>query len=89
MSAGTSYRVVIPTSVERQIDRLTPEVKRFIQVRIVALGQNPRPRDVVKMKGVDAYRIRVGDYRVIYTIQDAIRIVTLIRVGHRRDVYRG
>jgi mRNA interferase RelE/StbE len=43
---------------------------------------------VIKKKGEDAYRIRVGDYRIIYTIDDDVKIVAIIKVGHRRDVYR-
>ena len=83
-----TYRVIIPASTERQLDKLEPDIRRRIQRRIVSLEQNPRPHDVIKLKGLDAYRIREGNYRVIYTIEDTIRIVTVIKVDHRRDVYR-
>lgn len=83
-----SYRVIIPASAERELDKLAPDMRRRILKHILALAQDPRPYGYLKMHGADTYRIRVGDYRVVYSIEDAIRIVTVIEVGHRRDIYR-
>lgn len=57
--------------------------------RIASLADDPRPHGSEKLVGMtDAYRVRQGDYRIVYTIDEAVRIVTITRVGHRRDVYR-
>ena len=82
-----NYRVIILPSALHEIDKLPPEVRRRVSRRIVSLGQDPRPHGVIKMQGEDAYRVRVGDYRVIYTIEDDVKIATVTRVGHRREVY--
>ncbi|MHB8631913.1 MAG: type II toxin-antitoxin system RelE family toxin [Candidatus Limnocylindria bacterium] len=55
---------------------------------LTALGEDPRSRSSEKLAGVEAYRIRVGDYRVIYEIVDRSRLVIVTRVRHRREVYR-
>jgi mRNA interferase RelE/StbE len=59
-----------------------------IWTRLGNLESDPRPSDVKKLKNHDAWRIRVGDYRVIYEIRDRDLIVVVIKVGHRREVYR-
>jgi mRNA interferase RelE/StbE len=82
------YRVILPNSVQKEIDRLPDEVARRILDRLGELAREPRPRDVKKLKGRKAWRIRVGDYRVIYEIDDRERRVVIIVAGHRRDVYR-
>ncbi len=56
---------------------------------MAALAENPRPTGCIKLTGMEAYRIRVGDYRIVYEITDRVLIVTVIDVGHRREVYRG
>lgn len=83
------YSVEIETSAAKQIARL----QRGQQVRIVAaikdLGTDPRPSGCTKLSGTtSSYRVRVGDYRIVYIVEDSIRIVTVTRVGHRREVYR-
>jgi mRNA interferase RelE/StbE len=92
MSTDSSggYRVQILDSALRQLEKL-PRVQRDrIRRRIRELAAEPRPRGSIKLEGGDDhYRIRVGDYRVIYAIQDDELIVLVLRVGHRRDVYRG
>ena len=82
------YSVVLPRSVRRTLDRLPDAVTGRILSRLAELETNPRPADVKKLKGRDAWRIRVGDYRVIYEIHDRELQVLVITVGHRRDVYR-
>ena len=82
------YRVILPKSVQKQLDRLADDVANRILVRLAGLETNPRPSDVKKLKGRNAWRIRVGDYRVIYEIHDRELQVLIITVGHRREVYR-
>jgi mRNA interferase RelE/StbE len=63
---------------------------RRVDERILALAEEPRPPRAVKLQGAEGYfRIRVGDYRVVYAIEDDVLIVLVVRIGHRREVYRG
>ena len=82
------YEVIVPKSVRKELDRLPDEIANRIFERLVELETNPRPADVKKLKGRDAWRIRVGDYRVIYEIQDRVLQIIVITVGHRREIYR-
>jgi len=82
------YQVTVTPAADRSIAKLPREVRRRITEHLVALAENPRPPGSIKLTGQDAYRIRVGDYRIIYTIQDDRLIVLVVDVGHRRDVYR-
>ena len=82
------YQVIIPKSVRKELDRLPDDVARRILIRLAGLETNLRPADVKQLKGRDAWRIRVGDYRVIYEIHDRVLQVIVITVGHRRDIYR-
>lgn len=82
------YRVILPKSVQKELDRLPDEISRRILTRLSLLETNPRPPDVKKLKGREAWRIRVGDYRVIYEIHDRILQIIVITIGHRREVYR-
>jgi mRNA interferase RelE/StbE len=82
------YQVVLPKSVQKVMDRLPDDIARRILTRLGGLETNPRPTDVKKLKGREAWRIRVGDYRVIYEIHDRVLIIIVINVGHRREIYR-
>jgi mRNA interferase RelE/StbE len=83
------YRVLLERSAERDLGRLSSEVHDRVIVAIQGLANNPRPPGCRKLVGSkNDRRIRVGDYRVIYEIADAIRIVRVNRVRHRREVYR-
>ncbi|MFI5402928.1 MAG: type II toxin-antitoxin system RelE/ParE family toxin [Planctomycetota bacterium] len=83
-----AYSVVIRRSAEKEIARLPDATRRLIVHRIRALGDEPRPHGSQKLSGREGYRIRQGEYRVVYTIDDAHRVVTVVRVAHRSDVYR-
>jgi mRNA interferase RelE/StbE len=83
-----SYSVILPKSTQKTLDRLPDEIARRILERLSALENNPRPHDVKKLKGREAWRIRVGDYRVIFEIHERELRVVVITIGHRRDVYR-
>jgi mRNA interferase RelE/StbE len=67
---------------------LPKDIRARVAEKLAARSANPRPPRSVKLTGEDAYRIRVGDYRIIYTIEDDRLIVLVIDVGHRREVYR-
>lgn len=82
------YRILIRRTAEKEIERVPDAPRRAVVRRIRALGADPRPPGSQKLAGRDAYRIRHGDYRVVYTIDDTRRIVTIVRVAHRSDVYR-
>jgi mRNA interferase RelE/StbE len=82
------YQIILPKSVQKELDHLPDEIANRILARLAGLEANPRPADVKKLKGRDAWRIRVGDYRVIYEIQDRILKIIVIHAGHRREIYR-
>jgi mRNA interferase RelE/StbE len=84
-----SYTIVISKSVQKQIDNLPSDVKDRLVKKIQLLADEPRPDEVVKLKGFDnEYRIRVGDYRVRYEVDDANQVIQLLQCKHRKDVYR-
>jgi mRNA interferase RelE/StbE len=82
------YSVVIRRSAEKEIERLPESVRRLMIRRILALADDPRPYGSTKLSGGGEHRIRQGDYRVVYTVDDAARTVTIVRAAHRSDVYR-
>lgn len=83
------YRVLLERGAERNLARLSSEIHDRVIAAIRALANNPRPPGCRKLVGSkNDWRIRVGDYRVIYEIADEIRVVHVNRVRHRREVYR-
>lgn len=83
------YHLRLKRTAEADLRRLPAPLFDRINERILKLRENPRPPGVRKLQGaVEGWRIRVGDYRVIYQIDDAEQKVTIVRVRHRRDVYR-
>lgn len=84
-----SYSIIISKSVQKQINNLPSQIRNRVIEKIQNLAQEPRPSDVVKLKSSDReYRIRIGDYRVRYEIDDSNQIILLLQCKHRRDVYR-
>ena len=83
------YRVLIERSAEKDLAKLPPDVHCRVIDALKALAANPRPPGCRKLTGSrNDWRIRVGDYRVIYEIAGAIRVVLVHRIRHRREVYR-
>ena len=80
--------VVIYRSAERELKALPSEVVSWLASRLQALAGDPRPVQAIRSKASVYYRIRVGDYRVIYAIDDKLRQVTILVIGHRREIYR-
>jgi len=82
------YTVLILPSAQKQLSKLPNAIATRIEDRMLDLEGDPRPPGCKKLKGRDAWRIRIGDYRLIYEINDGKLIVTVISIGHRRDVYQ-
>ena len=83
-----SYRLLIKPSAGKEIEALPKQDRRRIVAKITALSQDPRPPGCEKLSGHDRYRLRQGNYRILYEIQDSDLVVVVVKVGHRRDVYR-
>ncbi|MEK6785708.1 MAG: type II toxin-antitoxin system RelE/ParE family toxin [Nitrospirota bacterium] len=84
-----TYSILLAPPAERQLKSLTDSVQKRIVKRLKSLRENPRPQGVKKLAGEeDLYRIRDGDCRIIYTIQDKELIVLVAKIGNRKDVYR-
>jgi mRNA interferase RelE/StbE len=83
-----AYAVRLKPRAERDLDRLPIVVAQRIWQKLLALENDPRPPGTSKLEGSDGYRIRVGDYRVVYLIDDRERMVDVVRVAHRREAYR-
>ncbi len=85
-----AYTVEFRPTARKAIDRLDKAVFRRIMLRIDALAASPRPSRCVKLAGHDSlYRIRVGDWRIVYEVDDSRSILTVTIVAHRRESYRG
>ncbi len=83
-----NYRLALTSSAERELRRLSSQWVERVAPRLESLAANPRPPGCKKLKGGDKeWRIRVGDYRVVYTIDDAKSLVEVTRIRHRSDVY--
>jgi mRNA interferase RelE/StbE len=83
------YRLVFARSARRELERLETRVARRIISRIAELARDPRPPGCVKLQGAsDLWRTRIGDYRVVYSLDDDARVVDIRVVRHRRDAYR-
>ncbi|WP_013321159.1 type II toxin-antitoxin system RelE family toxin [Gloeothece verrucosa] len=84
-----TYTIIIPKSVQKQIDALPDEISDRVVEKIDQLVEDQRPEGSIKLKNLDnEYRIRVGDYRVRYEIDDENQVIRLLQCKHRRDVYR-
>ena len=82
------YSIFVSSFARRELGRLPATLFSRIDNQILLLSAEPRPRGVIKLSGYNAFRLRVGDYRVLYTVDDADRQITILKVAHRRDVYR-
>ena len=84
------YRLEVKPSAAKAFLALPKALQRRLDARLLALRENPRPHGAVPLEGVPGmWRLRVGDYRVLYEIRDEIVTVLVLRIGHRREVYRG
>jgi mRNA interferase RelE/StbE len=83
-----SYQVNLPKTVQKQLNALPQELKQRILKALAQLQEEPRPANSLQMKGGQGFRLRIGDYRVLYDIDDNSQIINLRRIGHRREIYR-
>jgi len=81
------YTVRLSKKAEKFLDKTPDHIAVSILKALGYLAEDPRPQGYIKLKGQDAYRIRVGNYRVIYQIVDKILVVEVIDIGHRKEVY--
>jgi len=83
-----SYKLVFKKSVAKDLRTIpNPDLKRIL-ARMRTLAEDPRPPGTEKLSGEDKYRLRQGNYRILYTVNDADICVVIVKVGHRREVYR-
>ncbi|MDZ4858582.1 MAG: type II toxin-antitoxin system mRNA interferase toxin, RelE/StbE family [Candidatus Hydrogenedentes bacterium] len=82
------YKVEISRRARRDLRALHVEISKRIDTHILALANDPRPAGSQKLAGHATYRIRVGDYRILYEIYDKKLVVVVIRAGHRKEIYR-
>lgn len=82
------YKVEVRRRAQQALDKLPESDLQAIIGAIKDLAQAPRPRGIEKVKSTGLWRIRQGDYRIIYAIDDKERLVTIVRIGHRREIYR-
>jgi mRNA interferase RelE/StbE len=82
------YIIILSKKAQKALDTLSDHIAEPVFKSIAALEENPRPAGCKKLKGRDAYRIRFGDYRIIYEIIDEQLIIDVVAVGHRKDIYR-
>lgn len=84
-----TYQVEFSRRAEKQFKALPQQIQNRLQSRIDTLAENPRSVNATKLEGEEnQYRIRVGNYRIVYEIQDRVFLIILLRIGHRREVYR-
>lgn len=82
------YQIVLAPSAARQLRKFDPDIRRRIQAVLELLAENPRPPAATQLVGgAGEWRVRTGDYRVIYEIDDGRLLVLVLRMGHRREVY--
>jgi mRNA interferase RelE/StbE len=83
-----TYQIEITRDALKTLAKLDKPIRRRLQAAIDRLGDDPRPSGVIALKGLPDYlRIRVGDYRVIYRIEDGRLVVVVVAIGHRREIY--
>jgi len=83
----SKYRIELRPAAVRALRRLDPPIQKRVHAAIALLAKDPRPPASRPLRGRLGYRVRVGDYRLIYTIRDDVLLVVVVTLGHRRDVY--
>ena len=83
-----NYNLQIKPSAAKELEVLPKKDRQRVAARIQALATDPRPKGSEQLSGQDLYRVRQGNYRILYTINDAALLVVIYKIGHRREVYR-
>jgi mRNA interferase RelE/StbE len=84
-----SYSLEIKRSAAKELAQVPPKDRGRVIARIQGLALDPRPAGAEKLSGQERYRVRQGDYRILYEIEDQVLRIMVVKIGHRRDVYRG
>ena len=82
-----SYRIELRPAAVKALRRIDPQDRPRVQGAIALLGENPRPPGAKTLQGRDGLRVRIGNYRIIYTVDDGVLLVVVVTLGHRKDVY--
>jgi mRNA interferase RelE/StbE len=83
-----AYRVALRRPAMKALEKVNKPYYSLLKDAIQSLADNPRPIGYIKLKGREAYRIRVADYRIIYEIFDQVLLIDIIQLGHRKDIYK-
>ena len=85
-----NYQVLLEGRAQKELEALPGVILKRVDVKLQALAKDPRPPGATKLQGKEGqgWRIRVGDYRILYTVDDTARVVGVYRIKHRREVYR-
>ena len=83
----SAYRIELRPAAVRALRKIHPAIRGRVQGAIALLAQDPRPPAARALQGRPGHRVRVGDYRIIYTVADDVLLIVVVTVGHRRDVY--
>jgi len=81
------YKIEIKKSAAKEIHKLPQKNLKRVLTKIQSLSGNPRPMDSKKLSAQEKYRVRVGQYRILYSIHDDVLIIVVVKVGHRKDIY--
>lgn len=87
----TKYNIQYDKKYIKDLEKIPKPFRRLIHEKVVALALNPRPEGSIKLQGsnkIPLYRLRCGDYRVIYTIKDEVLLILILELGHRKEIYR-
>ena len=83
------YRIDLLRGSQKSLEKIQPQERTKIYTTILQLENNPKPEGVNKLRDTNFWRVREGDYRIIYSIDDKNKIITVTKIGHRREIYRG
>jgi len=83
-----AYSVALKRSAEKELEVLPEKIHDHIVSQLISFKENPRPAGIIKLRGRPGYRKRVGDYRILYTVDDNKKIVEVVSIAHRKEVYR-
>ena len=82
------YKILIKPTAVKELEQTPKKVAQQIVERISSLALHPRPAGCKKLSGEEKYRVRQGDHRIVYSIDDRSRVIEVVKIGHRREVYR-
>lgn len=85
----SAYQIEVAPAAQRQLKKFSPKIRHLIIKKLEDLSHNPRPIGIKKLSGIEnLYRIRVGDFRIIYSIDDKILLILVVKIGDRKEIYK-